>query len=125
QLQLYLDGPRDKLISFISISDHEVTVKVKPLLIEHDALKTLYGKTMDQLYFAEQQGTFDTLKNNGCYVREFKLNAATPYELGQLMMYHIVETIALAYLLEVDPFDQPAVEEGKIKALSYLKTLGV
>nr|MBP9752280.1 hypothetical protein [Pseudomonadota bacterium] len=50
QLQLYLDGPRDKLISFISISDHEVTVKVKPLLIEHDALKTLYGKTMDQLY---------------------------------------------------------------------------
>ncbi|CAO5675388.1 MAG: Glucose-6-phosphate isomerase [Holosporales bacterium] len=120
QLQLYLDGPRDKLISFVTVKGHEVTTKVKPIEIDHPALNALYNKTMDQLYFAEQQGTKDTLKHNGCHLREFNLDLASPYELGQLMMFHIIETIALAHLLKIDPFDQPAVEDGKLRALSYL-----
>jgi glucose-6-phosphate isomerase len=123
QLQLYLDGPRDKLISYVTIQDHESTLRVQPLDIDHPSLTPLYNKTMDQLFYAEQQGTLQTLKKNGCHIREFNLEAASPYELGQFMIYHVIETIAVAYLLEINPFDQPAVEEGKIRAMSLLKDM--
>ena len=40
--------------------------------------------------------------------------------LGALMMHFMLETIIAAHLLNVDPFDQPAVEEGKILTRDYL-----
>jgi glucose-6-phosphate isomerase len=124
QLQLYLDGPRDKLISLVSVSHHEDTAAVKDIGIEHPAFETLLNKKMNHLLFAEQMGTLDTFKNRGCHVRQFDLPDSTPYYLGQLVMYQMVETIATAFLLGVDPFDQPAVEESKVRAMTYLKQQG-
>jgi glucose-6-phosphate isomerase len=40
--------------------------------------------------------------------------------LGELLMHFMLETILAGYALAVDPFDQPAVEEGKILAKQYL-----
>jgi len=40
--------------------------------------------------------------------------------LGELMMHFMLETIIAAHLLGVDPFDQPAVDEGKVLAKKYL-----
>jgi glucose-6-phosphate isomerase len=40
--------------------------------------------------------------------------------MGELLMHHMLETILTGYALGVDPFDQPAVEEGKILAKTYL-----
>ena len=124
QLQLYLDGPRDKLISLVSVGHHEDTESVKDIGITHPAFETLLNKKMNHLLFAEQMGTLDTLKNRGCYVRQFDLPEATPYYLGQLVIYQMIETIATAFLLGVDPFDQPAVEESKVRAMDYLKQQG-
>jgi glucose-6-phosphate isomerase len=41
--------------------------------------------------------------------------------LSALMMHYMIETIATAHLIGVDPFDQPAVEEGKILTRQYLQ----
>lgn len=120
QLQLYLDGPRDKFITFITVDNHAATDKVTSADINHQAFKTLEGKTMGDLFKAEEQGTFDTLKANGCLLRKISLSKLNEYELGQLMAFYMIETIATAYLLNVDPFDQPAVEESKIRAMEYL-----
>jgi glucose-6-phosphate isomerase len=54
-------------------------------------------------------------------VREMALDTLTETELGELMMHFILETLATAFLLNVNPFDQPAVEDGKKRALVYLK----
>ena len=40
--------------------------------------------------------------------------------MGALTMHYMLETVIAAHLLGVDPFDQPAVEEGKVLARSYL-----
>jgi len=40
--------------------------------------------------------------------------------VGELLMHFMLETILTGYALDVDPFDQPAVEEGKILAKQYL-----
>ena len=44
--------------------------------------------------------------------------------LGALMMHYMLETIVAAHLLGVDPFDQPAVEDGKQRARRYLDEMG-
>ena len=68
---------------------------------------------MGQLMIAEQKATIDTLRLNNCPLRELKLDQLTPKSLGSLMMHFILETLAMAHLLDVNPFDQPAVEQGK------------
>ena len=41
------------------------------------------------------------------------------------MMHFMLETIITVHLLEIDPFDQPAVEKGKIRTRQYLSKLKV
>ena len=123
QLQLYLDGPRDKLISFITSENHEKTDDFSCDDIDHPAMANLNGKTMAELFIAEQRGTLDAIKQRGCHVRQFDLPKVDIYHLGQLVMYQMIETIATAHLLEIDPFDQPAVEDSKIRAMEYLKKI--
>jgi glucose-6-phosphate isomerase len=69
---------------------------------------------------AEQRATADTLARNGRPVRSFNLPALDERTLGALFMHFMLETIIAGRMLGVDPFDQPAVEEGKILAKSYL-----
>ena len=78
---------------------------------------------MGQLIQAEQQATIDTLVNNNCPTRVLHLPRLLDEEvLGALMMHYVIETLAMAHLLEVNPFDQPAVEESKILTRHYLTT---
>jgi glucose-6-phosphate isomerase len=53
-------------------------------------------------------------------VRTIDLDALDERALGALMMHFMLETILSAHLLGVDPFDQPAVESGKILTRRYL-----
>ncbi|RZI45640.1 glucose-6-phosphate isomerase [Candidatus Finniella inopinata] len=124
QLQLYLDGPRDKFFTVLTLAQQHSLDSAQADFFDHPALTTLHNKTMGQLMIAEQMATIDTLKANNCPVRELKLEQLTPRSLGSLMMHFILETLAMAHLLEVNPFDQPAVEQGKKLALDYLSRAG-
>ena len=53
-------------------------------------------------------------------MRTIHLGRPDEEALGELMMHFMLETIIAAHLLGVDPFDQPAVEEGKVLAKKYL-----
>ena len=72
------------------------------------------------LVAAQGRATADTLAKNGCPVRTFHVARLDERALGGLMMHFMLETIVAAHLLGVDPFDQPAVEEGKVLAKQYL-----
>src|SRR3546814_1678505 len=65
---------------------------------------------------AEQRATAETLVRNGRPTRIFRFPSLTPEVMGGLTMHFILETIIAADLLGVDPFDQPAVEQGKVLA---------
>jgi glucose-6-phosphate isomerase len=62
----------------------------------------------------------ETLAKNGCPVRSIHIDRLDEAALGELLMHFMLETIIAAHLLGVDPFDQPAVEEGKVLAKKYL-----
>jgi glucose-6-phosphate isomerase len=78
------------------------------------------GKTIGDLAAAEGRATAETLAKNGCPVRRIHLPRLDEETLGELMMHFMLETIIAAHLIGVDAFDQPAVEEGKVLAKTYL-----
>jgi glucose-6-phosphate isomerase len=62
--------------------------------------------------------------NKRCPVRTFRLARVDERALGALFMHFMLETIIVGYALGIDPFDQPAVEDGKVLARKYLSELG-
>ncbi len=118
QLQLYLDGPRDKFISLILLDQH-CKGAVMPEITD-PALSYLNKKTLGDLMEAEQRATLETLTRNRCPTRVFGLKTLDEEVLGGLMMHFMMETMIMGELLGVNTFDQPAVEEGKRLAREYL-----
>jgi len=83
-------------------------------------LKYLAGKKLGDLVDAEARATAQTLFKNGRPVRQIHLAKVDEFHMGALMMHFMLETIIMGKLMNVDPFDQPGVEEGKILARQYL-----
>ena len=69
---------------------------------------------------AEHQATLTTLAEAGRHVREIVINQPDERSLGALMMYAMLDVMLLSHILEVNPFDQPAVEAGKVIAKDLL-----
>lgn len=121
QLQLYLEGPPDKLFTLI-LSDQRGQ---GPLITRQatggdPALAYLAGHTLGAVAEAEGRATAATLIARGRPTRVIRIDRVDEFTLGSLFMHFMLETILAAHLLAVDPFDQPAVEEGKRRTREYL-----
>ena len=120
QLQLYLDGPRDKFFTIVTVASAGAGPRIDPELAKLAGESGLGGKTIGDLVAAQARATADTLAKNGCPVRTIHVPKLDEESLGALLMHFQLETIIAAHLLGVDAFDQPAVEEGKVLAKKYL-----
>jgi glucose-6-phosphate isomerase len=120
QLQLYLAGPRDKLFTVVTVGTAGRGPRIADDLARLSGEPDFAGKTIGDLVAAQGRATIETLAKNGCPVRSIHIEALDEASLGELLMHFMLETIIAAHLLGVDPFDQPAVEEGKVLAKQYL-----
>jgi glucose-6-phosphate isomerase len=120
QLQLYLAGPRDKLFTVITTSVAGRGPRLDKALSKTAGEPKFGGRRIGDLVAAQGRATADTLAKNGRPVRTMHIERLDERALGALLMHFMLETIIAARLLGVDPFDQPAVEEGKILAKKYL-----
>jgi glucose-6-phosphate isomerase len=120
QLQLYLGGPRDKLYTLITAPSAGVGRVVGRAVIGDPALAYLADHSLGDLLDAEARATYETLARNRRPVRLIALERLDEEALGELFMHFMLETMLAAHLIGVDPFDQPAVEEGKVLARQYL-----
>ena len=120
QLQLYLDGPKDKFFTFIKSNYQKKGLKIDNDIMKEESVNYLLNKTMGDLMHAEQNATIDTFKKNNFKYREIILSEINEESIGALMAESIIETIAACIYFEVDPFNQPAVEQGKILTKKYL-----
>lgn len=121
QLQLYLDGPSDKLFTAIMHGYEDIGISVNPSATGEVSLGALEQRTLGDLINASQRGTLDALMAAHRPVRTIATGELNAAALGALMMHFMLETIITADLLGVDPFNQPAVEEGKTRTKQYLK----
>ena len=76
---------------------------------------------MGDLMDAEQRATLETFKLNNNSYREILIPKIDEENLGKLITLSMIETIASCIYLGVNPFDQPAVEQGKILTKEYLR----
>jgi glucose-6-phosphate isomerase len=120
QLQLFIGGPRNKLFTILTVAAAGRGPRIGAELARPAGEPDFAGKTIGDLVAAQGRATAETLANNGCPVRTVHIERLDEASLGALLMHYMLETIITARLMGVDPFDQPAVEEGKILAKRYL-----
>ncbi len=120
QLQLYIAGPRDKLFTIVTTDAAGRGPRIAADLAKLAGEPDFAGKSIGDLVAAQGRATAETLARNGCPVRAIHLDRLDERHVGELLMHFMLETIIAAHLLSVDPFDQPAVEEGKVLAKKYL-----
>lgn len=122
QLQLYLDGPDDKQFTLVADPALQTEGARVPDRFGHlPAVKPLIGHSTGELLLAEYRATRETLTRHARPNRSILIDTRDPAALGALITQLEIETVVTAELLGVDPFDQPAVEEGKRLARDYLQ----
>ena len=125
QLQLYLDGPDDKQVTFFCQTGVEQLGQRVPVEFQDiPAIAPLVGHTIGELFSAEFQATRETIARKGRPNRTINLGERDAFAIGEIIMLFEMETVAVAELMEIDPFDQPAVEESKVLTREYLAKFG-
>ncbi len=118
QLQLYLDGPKDKFFTFICYKNFTNNFIIKDL---ENCQTRFGGKSLNDIVKAEQESTIDILAKQKLPIRIIELEKLDEEVLSALMMQMFLETILIAKVKNINPFDQPAVENRKILSKKYLE----
>jgi glucose-6-phosphate isomerase len=113
QIQLYMEGPADKVISFIRVESFSHSLPIPHAFAEQEGIGYLGGHHIGELLLAEHTATALALSHNqrpNCTLSMPELN---PFTMGQLLYLLEVQTAFSGALYGINPFDQPGVEEGK------------
>ncbi len=122
QLQLYAEGPDDKVYLFLTTADRGSEIKIPggPLAQERPELAYLAGHGLGELLDAELTGTMSSLVRRNRPVGRLTLSRVSAEAVGELLMLLEATTALAGPLYGVDPFDQPGVEEAKRLAFAAL-----
>lgn len=123
-LQLLLDGPDDKVVTFLTDPSQRYEGQRVPMRFQEiPAITPLAGHTIGELFISEMKATRTSHTNRKRPNRTIALLDRDAYALGELIILLEMETTVVGELLGVDPFDQPAVEESKVLTRQYLAEL--
>ncbi|HEX6926873.1 MAG TPA: glucose-6-phosphate isomerase [Longimicrobiaceae bacterium] len=113
QVQLYMEGPFDKTITFITERKRENDLTIPSLYPEVEELGYLGGHTLGELLQVEKEATEAALTLRGRMNMTIELEQVNARSLGALFMLLEIATVYAGGLYGVDPLDQPGVELGK------------
>lgn len=120
QVQLYVEGPYDKVFTFLAVGGFDHDLPMQPAYPGTAALDYLGGRTMSELIEAERLGTVHALTTNQRPNMTITFPKVTPQTVGQFMYALEVATVFSGGLYHIDPLDQPGVEAGKIAAFALM-----
>lgn len=125
QLQLYLGGAQHHLTTIIRSATipSADTAPIDAGLAALAGAPYLAGHTVGELVMAQTRAISDAFTSNKRPVRVMEYTQLNEHTLGALMMHFVLETVLAADLMGVDPFDQPAVESGKVLTKKYLAAM--
>ena len=117
-LQLYLDGPKDKLFYIFSLK-HNKEIKTNKNMFG-DFFKYAANKKLSKIINAQKKAVIQTLKHRKIPYRVFEINSLDEAVLGELFSHFMLETVLVGNLIGINPFNQPSVENVKILTKKYL-----
>ena len=107
-MQLYLDGFKNNFFTFFySHENNSTKINNELVLLEQKYLK---NKDINQIMYAQKKATEIVFKNKNIPFRSFEIIKRDEKTLGELFCFFILETILIGKALNINPFDQPAVE---------------
>lgn len=113
QVQLFKEGPHDKVITFVEVQKPHQSVTIPAVFDGLESLDYLTGKTFEDLMGAEFEATRASLTRSGRPNVTITLPQVDAYHVAQLLYLLEVQTALTGWLLHIDPFDQPGVEWAK------------
>jgi glucose-6-phosphate isomerase len=113
QSQLYMEGPRDKVITFWEIETSPYRIRMPKLFPDYDSTRYLAGSDLHALFRAEKLATEAALTEAGRPNCTFLFPRADEYTVGQMMMLLEFQTAYAGEFYDVNAFDQPGVQLGK------------
>ncbi len=114
QLQLFMDGPREIAITIVRAGNPKPGAKLDADLAKTAGVGFIGGKTINDIVEAQSHAVADALTKAGRPVRTFDVAQLDEASIGALLMHFMLETIIAGHLMDLDPFDQPAVELAKV-----------
>ena len=124
QVQLYREGPNDKLFTFLQVNDFDKDIEIGQAPAGAPELGFLAGKNLSSLLNSEKNATeYALLKDKRpCLTVLFpQVNA---YTVGQFIYLFEVTTSFAGALFNINPYDQPAVELGKEATFALMGKTG-
>src|SRR5574344_771630 len=112
QIQLYNEGPNDKIINFIRVENFDIDLEI-PKIFEYTGIGYLGGKTVNTLLNAEADSTKVALADYQRPTVTISLPKVDGYHLAQLLYMLEVQTAIAGELYNIDAFNQPGVEQAK------------
>lgn len=112
QIQLYNEGPNNKVINFIRVEEFDTTLEI-PRIFEYTGIGYLGGKTINQLINAEADSTRVALSDYCRPTVTITLPKVDGYNVGQLLYMLEVQTAIAGELYNINTFNQPGVEQAK------------
>ena len=112
QIQLYNEGPNNKVITFIRVDEFDTTLEI-PRIFEYTGIGYLGGKTVNQLINAEADSTRVAVSDYNRPNVTIYLPKVDGYNVGQLLYMLEVQTAIAGELYNINTFDQPGVEQAK------------
>ena len=112
QIQLYNEGPNDKIINFIRVEEFDTTLEI-PNIFAYTGIGYLGGKTINQLLNAEADSTKVSLSDYARPTVTITLPKVDGYHIGQLLYMLEVQTAIAGALYNINAFNQPGVEQAK------------
>lgn len=123
QIQLYNEGPNNKLINFIRVKDFNTTLEI-PKIFEYTAIGYLGGKTINDLINAEAEATKVALTDYNRPNVTILLQKIDGYNIGQLLYMLEVQTAIAGELYNINTFNQPGVEQAKNYTYALMGRIG-
>ena len=117
-MQLYLDGFQNNFFTFFYVQEkksHKVNNQF--ILPTHNYLK---NKNLSKITLAQKQATENVFRKKRIPFRSFEIKNRDEKTLGELFCFFILETILLGKSLNLNPYDQPAVELIKTETKNLL-----
>lgn len=113
QLQLWMDGPDDKVVIFVRIKDYKSDIKIPEVFQDIEGISYLGGHFLSELIKSEAESTELALSKRKRPNMTISIPAVDPYHLGQVFQFFEIVTAFTGLLYNINPFNQPGVEEGK------------
>jgi glucose-6-phosphate isomerase len=113
QVQLFMEGPADKTVTFVALPTREKDVPIPSLHKDVAELAYLGGHTLGEVLDVERRATAGALAKRGRPNMTFEIDAVDPWHVGGLIMLLEAATVYAGALYGVNPLNQPGVELGK------------